>query len=389
MASRISGLRPDDHSTLHAPGSASDTVIKALPKRPLTTTDRNATTGKAECSICVHEVPLGQDVAEFQCHHWLHFGSTNTTAATPDGGQGAGSRKPATAQSASSAAARYAKPENSVSSETPRTTKTSCSISMAADQSSWMHNRSRFWPHLKRSLLYAPIWRKRHNKEIQLSQAITIGTLPGRYHALLLVLSLGSNIAYTFVLDYHQNKYAIGASIRGRSGTLATINLIPTIVFALRNNPLIPLLDVSYNTFNLFHRYAARLVILESIIHSAAWAWNSYMVGGLDQLGISLATSTSYKWGMVATCVFTLMGFRTSTTRILRDFLARASYTSYDWTRWPLYPFSLGRLTAGSLCTTYLRPLELRVCVACRQNHSTQSAQGAWHNASYHKELTY
>jgi hypothetical protein len=57
------------------------------------------------------------------------------------------------------------------------------------------------------------------------------------------------------------------AKIRGRSGTLAVFNLILTVLFALRNNPFIWLLNISYDTFNLFHRWIARLVILQSTAH--------------------------------------------------------------------------------------------------------------------------
>ena len=174
----------------------------------------------------------------------------------------------------------------------------------SSDQRYWMYNRSTFWPSMKRNLIYAPLWRNRHNKEITFSRAIAIGTLPGRYHTLLLFLYLASNTAYMLVLDYSQNQYAIGASIRGRSGILAVINLIPTILFALRNNPLIHLLGVSYDTFNLLHRWCGRIVILFAFIHTFAWAWSTHMAGGQEQVRVALATSMSYTWGMVSTCAF-------------------------------------------------------------------------------------
>jgi predicted ferric reductase len=157
---------------------------------------------------------------------------------------------------------------------------------------------------MKRSLIYAPLWKNRHNKEIQLSRAITVGTLPSRYHTLLLFVYVASNLAYTAVLDYNQSKYAIMASLRGRSGLLAVFNLIPTFLFALRNNPLIPILGVSYDAFNLLHRYCGRIFIFESLVHTAAWAWSTYMAGGQEQVRMSLATSVSYTWGMVGMCAF-------------------------------------------------------------------------------------
>ena len=177
----------------------------------------------------------------------------------------------------------------------------------AADQRYWMYNGSTFWPKIKRSLVYAPFWKNRHNKEFQLSSAMTMGTLPGRYHSIILFLYLANTIAYTVSLDYNQSTYAIMASVRGRSGLLAVFNLIPTVIFALRNNPLIPILGVSFDTFNLLHRACGRVFIVESVIHTIAWGWSTQMAGGGEQLRIALATSVSYLWGMVATCAFCLV----------------------------------------------------------------------------------
>jgi hypothetical protein len=41
-------------------------------------------------------------------------------------------------------------------------------------------------------------------------------------------------------------------------------------LFAGRNNPLIGLLGISFDTFNLAHRLMGRVVILESLAHSIA-----------------------------------------------------------------------------------------------------------------------
>ena len=66
-----------------------------------------------------------------------------------------------------------------------------------------MHDQTRLWPFLKKHLLYAPsCWKKRHNREMQLSKAINMGTLPSRFHTILLLSYVASNIAYTVVLDY-------------------------------------------------------------------------------------------------------------------------------------------------------------------------------------------
>ncbi|KAK8194148.1 hypothetical protein M8818_007335 [Zalaria obscura] len=180
-------------------------------------------------------------------------------------------------------------------------------LSNPGRQSFWSRNQTSWWPKIKQHLLYAPLFKVRHNREIQLSSAVSIGTLPSRFHTLLLTVYIGTNIAYCCVLHYKHEKAAILAELRGRSGELAILNMIPTILFALRNNPLIPILRVSFDTFNLLHRWAARVVTVEAIVHTAAYLANTLAAGGTKGLSISLSTSVSYMWGMVATVMLTLM----------------------------------------------------------------------------------
>jgi hypothetical protein len=62
----------EQHQAGNAPGPASEAAIKALPRRPITTADQGES-GKAECSICMDEIPLGENVTELPCHHWFHY----------------------------------------------------------------------------------------------------------------------------------------------------------------------------------------------------------------------------------------------------------------------------------------------------------------------------
>ncbi|KAK4466938.1 ferric reductase like transmembrane component-domain-containing protein [Cladorrhinum samala] len=143
----------------------------------------------------------------------------------------------------------------------------------AKQQHFWKTSQWGWMPSLKRNLIYAPLWKKRHNREIRLSSAMNMGTLPSRLHAILLLGYVASNIAYMFVLDWkNANKYALCAEIRGRSGTLSVVSMIPLIIFAGRNNPLIALLNVSFDTYNLLHRWMGRIAVIEVIIHFIAWA---------------------------------------------------------------------------------------------------------------------
>ncbi|KAH8797070.1 ferric reductase like transmembrane component [Hyaloscypha sp. PMI_1271] len=140
-------------------------------------------------------------------------------------------------------------------------------------QGYWAKSESTWLPQLKKQILYAPLRKKRHNKEIQISSATNFGTLPSRLHTAILSLYLLSNLAYCAGINYHvKNRYESLAQLRGRAGSLAVANMITLVILAGRNNPLIPLLRVSFDTYNLIHRWIGRMVVVEMIIHVAAWA---------------------------------------------------------------------------------------------------------------------
>jgi predicted ferric reductase len=179
------------------------------------------------------------------------------------------------------------------------------------NQNYWASNKTSWWPWLNRHVLAAPLWKKRHNASFQISSAIDNGTLPGRWHTIMLVVYVALNIAWCVALPYKvlDHKATI-AALRGRTGTLAALNLIPTVLFALRNNPLITLLQVSYDDFNLFHRWAARITIAEAIAHTVAWLYNTVYSAGWSAVGDGLRTEGSYGWGLVGTAAFTFIGIQ-------------------------------------------------------------------------------
>ncbi|KAI9886011.1 MAG: hypothetical protein M1823_002178 [Watsoniomyces obsoletus] len=172
----------------------------------------------------------------------------------------------------------------------------------------WSRNQSRFWPNLKKHLIYAPLGKKRHNREIQLSSAINVGTLPSRFHALLLTLCLLSNFAYCAALNYKgKSKAEVIAQLRGRSGSLAAVNMMPLFVLAGRNNPLIRLLRVSFDTYNLLHRWMGRMVVLEALVHTGAWMANNVAAHGWEGVGHAIRTSPFVQLGLTGTVAMTFM----------------------------------------------------------------------------------
>ncbi|ORY16431.1 ferric reductase like transmembrane component-domain-containing protein [Clohesyomyces aquaticus] len=173
------------------------------------------------------------------------------------------------------------------------------------NQAFWARNQTTWWPWIERHILKAPLFRKRHNQLFQISAAIDNGTLPGRWHTIILTIYILSNVAYCLALPWDRPESAsVVAALRGRSGTLSALNLVPTVIFALRNNPLIWLLKISYDDFNLMHRWAARITIVEAIVHTLCWLVNTADGGGLAAVAKELRTQESYGWGMVATVLF-------------------------------------------------------------------------------------
>ncbi|KAI0386183.1 ferric reductase NAD binding domain-containing protein [Hypomontagnella monticulosa] len=164
---------------------------------------------------------------------------------------------------------------------------------------------------IKKNLLYSPLFRKRHNREFQLSSAINVGTLPTRLQFLFLMGYFATNIAFCVIhIPFAASYQDACRQLRNRSGTLATVNMIPLFLMAGRNNPLISLLGISFDTFNLMHRWFGRIVVLEAICHTIA-----YWAGSASTAGWGTALSKTVKsplllYGFIATCAFVVIFFQ-------------------------------------------------------------------------------
>lgn len=166
----------------------------------------------------------------------------------------------------------------------------------------WKEVHSEWWPWIKKNVTYAPLWKKRHNREFRLSSAVSVGTLPSRFHMVLLTVYFLSNFAYCAALDYTvENRWSVAAQLRGRSGVLALANMVPLIILAGRNNVLIPMLKISFDTYNLLHRWMGRMVVLEAIIHTLAWMITQVASDGWSSVGRKITTDPFIAWGITGT----------------------------------------------------------------------------------------
>lgn len=131
-----------------------------------------------------------------------------------------------------------------------------------------------WYARFKKSCLDAPLFRTRHHQEFKLSSAIGVGTLPSRLQTFFLVGYFAVNIVFcVWRIDY--SSFSKGASeLLSRTGIMAVINMIPLFLLAGRNNPIITLTGISFDTMNLMHRWFGRIVVLEAIAHTVCYMAN-------------------------------------------------------------------------------------------------------------------
>lgn len=178
-------------------------------------------------------------------------------------------------------------------------------------QNYWTYDRTWWLPWVKKQFIYAPLGKKRHNREWQLGKAVNYGTLPGRAHTVLLLLYVFSNFVYLTLLPYRKQAAAKTiAELRGRSGILAVVNMIPLVLLAGRNNPLIGLLKIGFDTYNLFHRWIGRIVVLESFIHVSAWSANYSARRGANALVPSFSGNIFLTSGLISFLAMLVIGLQ-------------------------------------------------------------------------------
>jgi predicted ferric reductase len=162
-------------------------------------------------------------------------------------------------------------------------------------------------PWLRRNVLYAPLFRTRHNKEFQLSGAINVGTLPTRFQTFFLISYVASNVIFcTVMIDYSVTQSAL-SQMRNRTGVLATVNMMPLFLLAGRNNPLIWMLGISFDSFNLLHRWLGRIAAVQALIHTFTWMAGKVLTSGWSEVRTLINTVPLITFGLVATCGFTFL----------------------------------------------------------------------------------
>ncbi|KAL8688086.1 MAG: hypothetical protein Q9218_005911 [Villophora microphyllina] len=154
---------------------------------------------------------------------------------------------------------------------------------------------------VKQHLLYAPLFRRRHNREIHLG-IFHLGYIPTRVQSLFLAGVIAMNVTLSvWGIEWNGTRAAALSHLRNRTGTLSVVNMIPLIVLAGRNNPLISLLNISFDNFNLVHRWFGRIVVLQALAHTIAEIMNIVDKSGWKTLQIAFNNSQMLITGLVAT----------------------------------------------------------------------------------------
>lgn len=166
---------------------------------------------------------------------------------------------------------------------------------LANDTQRYFNKPNHIYSMVRRQFLDAPLFRTRHHREFKLSTAINVGTLPSRMQTLFILGYVVAAIVLTTVyIDWSKPTPDLLSQIVKRTGYMATMNMIPLFLLAGRNNPLIVMTGISFDTYNLIHRWLGRIVVLEAITHGLCWVFEKEMKEGWAAVPANM--SPSHGW---------------------------------------------------------------------------------------------
>ncbi len=129
--------------------------------------------------------------------------------------------------------------------------------------------RNGFMAWINKHVLHAPLLSTRHSREFNLG-GIHMGNLPLRIETMLLTGYLGINVAFfVCLIDWWEDYEELMYQLKYAAGHLAVMNTPALVLTAGRNNPLIPLLGIQFDAFNLLHRWVGRLAVVGAVVHVA------------------------------------------------------------------------------------------------------------------------
>ena len=137
---------------------------------------------------------------------------------------------------------------------------------MSNDRQKYFAQRNVF-SDVKKHMIDAPLGLRRMNNGLSFKR-LQLGAIPSRLQSLLLLALVGINI-YLLVRDLPEIPLAVKdlTMFYTKAATLGLTNAIPLFLFAGRQNLLITLLGIDFNTFVTMHRWIGRIVVSLILVH--------------------------------------------------------------------------------------------------------------------------
>ncbi|PYI05351.1 ferric-chelate reductase [Aspergillus sclerotiicarbonarius CBS 121057] len=159
---------------------------------------------------------------------------------------------------------------------------------------------------LNKHVFYAPLLSIRHSRYFQLGDNIHMGIIPLRLEAVLLTAYISINIVFFFVMvDWWKDWDEVVFQFQYSVGSMAVLNLPGLVLAAGRNNPLVALLGIKFDSFNLMHRWVGRTIIFSGLVHTiAAVVMKEHEEGGLVAATKLIWNTKFFICGLVAIFAF-------------------------------------------------------------------------------------
>jgi predicted ferric reductase len=163
---------------------------------------------------------------------------------------------------------------------------------------------------IKDHILYAPTFHHKRATEIQFHRFLNFGSIPTRFQSVFILAVIIVNVfACCWNIPWNDARLQVLPILRNRTGTLSVANLVPILVMATIKNPLIELLDISYDTFNMMHRWLGRLSILQGVAHTVCYLVAKVEKQGWEGVQKSVQSEFIYA-GLAATIGFVILFFQ-------------------------------------------------------------------------------
>lgn len=154
------------------------------------------------------------------------------------------------------------------------------------------------------------LWSKRHSQPL----SYRLGYLPSRAMTIWITLYIGLNVLASSVpfrsvqpnTWFTNRSTEMVAYVGNRAGVLSFANMALAILFSGRNNPLLYFSSWDQTTQIIFHRWSARVAIVQAVIHSIVYTADYCYLKG-DNVYYAEAAKPYFWWGIIATTAMGLM----------------------------------------------------------------------------------